>query len=319
MLKAKQLALWVFMACFASACDHSKESLSVEVNTQTPPSFIEQQGDQFKIVADDIVMSLKPMIGGRIASLKLGDVELLQTYDPHHNFLWGSVLWSSPQNEWIWPPVEVLDSKPYQVTVEDDALLLSSAIDEKTGYQFLKRHSLVTGASAIRLTYSIVNHSADIKQVAPWEVTRFPIGGTTLFPKGERDFDSGIFYALPVETLNNIVWHKYDEKRLQNDHHKLMTDGKEGWLAYVINGYLVVKQFDDVPDNLIAKNEGEIELFANAEKTCMELEHQGPLTELHPGEELTWEVIWHVKKLPESLSTEVGSEALVEYIRKLLI
>lgn len=316
MLSARNLFLWC-VCCLTAACDMSKEPLVVTMNAPMP-EFATRQGDLFYITHGDIKLTLKPMIGGRISSLTYQSQEILLTQEHSNNTLWGSVLWSSPQKDWNWPPVEVLDSKPYSVRVEQNELVFTSDVDKKTGYQFVKSYGVVPDIEALRIVYRIINRSDEVKEVAPWEVTRVPPSGITFFPKGEGGFDSGIFYPLAVETIDDIVWFKYDAKKMQEDHHKLLCDGREGWLAYTNRGYLFVKQFEDVPRELIAPTEGEIELFANAEKTYMELEQQGKISRLQPDEYLDWEVIWHVKKLPEEISAEVGSTALVQMVRNLV-
>lgn len=282
------------------------------------PDQIQQNGDKFLIKHGQISMLLLPAIGGRIASVKYGEHEFLITPELSNSLLWGSVLWSSPQNDWGWPPVDVLDSNPYEVSAKDKELVFTSNIDPKTGYQFVKAYSVVEGAEALRINYRIYNRSTKEKTVAPWEITRLPTAGTIFFPKGFSEFDSSIFYPMVTDTVEGVVWFTYDRKTLKDDHHKLMTDGEEGWLAYTHEGYLLIKQFDNVPVHSIAPNEGEIELFANAEKTYMEIEQQGAMVDLQPGEHLDWQVIWHIKKLPALMNTQHGSAELVQLVRKLV-
>jgi hypothetical protein len=94
-----------------------------------------------------------------------------------------------------------------------------------------------------------------------------------------------------------------------------MTDGKEGWIAYTNSGKLLVKEFADVPVELIVSGEGEIELFANFEKTFWEIDQQGVMTKLAPGEHLEWEVRWHTRIIPSDISADLRSEQLVNYVR----
>lgn len=319
MLKVCKLFLFITVFCFIAACDRAGSGLSFKLD-ENCPDFIVQQGDDFIIKHGKLRMQLKPMIGGRVASLKYGEQEILLASDQSDSLLWGSVLWSSPQEDWDWPPVETLDSKPYKVSVGEDQLVFTSEIDSKTGYQFVKTYSVIPDSEALRLGYRIYNHNNEPKSVAPWEVTRVPPMGTTIFPKGFTGFDASIFYPLPIEIVDGIVWFPYDRKKLEDDHHKLMTDSQEGWLAYTHRGYLFVKQFADVPVNLIAPGEGEIELYTNThmDKGYLELEQQGEITILQPGEYLEWEVIWHLKKLPADISADIGNPDLVAYIRKLV-
>ena len=322
MVKTCKIAVFIAVATLAAslivACSKSDQQASGAAMCHLP-LFVQQQGDKYLIKQGDLTMEVNPVVGGRISSLKHERHELLITQDVTSSNLWGSILWSSPQSEWGWPPVEVLDHKPYRVSVEDNQLVLASEVDPKTGYQFVKSHRVSnTRSDAFVVTYSIYNHSEEAKAVAPWELTRVPTSGIVFFPSGERQQESGIFYPMEIQKIGNISWFLYDDKKIRDDHHKLMTDSREGWLAYTDRGYLLVKEFADVPGELIAVNEGEVELFTDAHKTYLELQQQGSMTMLQPGEHLDWEVTWHVKKLPSDISVSVGSEELVDYVRYLL-
>jgi hypothetical protein len=317
MLKACKCLFLLLTISFTAACDKTDTALSVPQESSLP-DFVVEDGDRFIIKHGKLRMQLAPNIGGRISSLKYGTHELLLLDNQTTGSLWGSVLWSSPQNEWGWPPLEVLDTQPYQVSVEDNELVFTSGTDRKTGYQFVKTFTVVANAEALRIGYRIYNRSSEVKMVAPWELSRVSPEGVTLFPKGSTSFDSSIFYPIATEVIDGIVWFHYDPKKLQDDHHKLMTDGLEGWLAHSQRGHLLVKQFNDVPVGQIAAGEGEIEIFTNPGKGYLEIQQQGVAKSLQPGEYLQWEVIWHVKKLPEEIATDVGSGELVSYIRELV-
>lgn len=320
MVKTCKIAVFIVAAVLVVltvSCSKSDVNALAKTKGQLP-AFVQQQDDKYLMRQGDVTMELSPSLGGRISSLKHLDHEMLVTHRTTST-LWGSVLWSSPQSDWNWPPVEVLDIQPYHPSVENDRVVLTSDIDKKTGYQFVKSYGLAPGPlSGFSIRYSIYNRSNQAKAVAPWELTRVPTRGTILFPAGDTDLDSSIFYPLDVPEINGIRWFHYDTKKIRDDHHKMMTDSRGGWLAYVDQGYLLLKEFEDVPVELIATHEGEVELFADANKTYLEIQEQGGMTMLQPDEHLEWEVVWHLQKLPPNISTEVGSEELVSYIRELI-
>src|SRR5690606_23883570 len=119
---------------------------------------------------------------------------------------------------------------------------------------------------------------------APWEITRVPAAGMAFFPRGESDFIAGDFDELPVTERDGVVWYQTGAHVYGPGNHKLMTDGAEGWLAYANKNVLMVKSFADVPADLMAPGEGEIEIYTNAAHSYVELEQQGSLTTLMPGE-----------------------------------
>ena len=306
--------LLLALSCILVACDNRNNSLG----SNNLPAFVTQKGNVYTITQGQTRLDISANIAGRISSLKIDGVELLLTADKTKNLIWGSVFWSSPQSEWSWPPIEILDSAPYKVSIADDRIVFTSKIDPITGYQFIKSYGVNTERQSISILYSIYNHSTVEKNVAGWEVTRFGPAGMAFFPQGNTESTSGIFYPLAVEHVGDITWAKYDVTKLTRNHHKLMTDGKEGWIAYANAGRLLVKEFADVPVELIVSGEGEIELFANVEKTFWEIDQQGVMTRLAPGEHLEWEVLWHTRTLPASLPVNLGSDELVNYVRGVL-
>ena len=310
-----QLMVLLLLNCVLSACDSGYKNT---VNANNLPAFISQKGHVYTLTQDQTRLEVNANIAARISSLKIDGEELLLTADKTNNAVWGSVFWSSPQTEWSWPPIEVLDSAPYQVSVVDNRLVFTSKIDPDTGYQFIKSYSVDAEKKCITILYSIYNHSKQEKNIAGWEVTRLRPTGTAFFPQGNTESTSGIFYPLAVEHVGDITWAHYNAENLLQNHHKLMTDGKEGWIAYTNAGKLLVKEFADVPVELIVAGEGEIELFANVEKTFWEIDQQGVMSKLAPGEHLDWEVRWHTRTIPANISPAVGSEDLVNYVRGIL-
>jgi hypothetical protein len=312
------LCPWVFIA-FAviaiAACDSHKK---VVPNQELPAVFFSQKGSKYIIAQGDAELEIMANVAGRISSLKIAGQEMLLTQASTHSMIWGGVFWSSPQSDWFWPPVETLDSKPYDVAITQDRLVFSSSVDEVTGYQFIKSFGVDAKKNCISIKYSIYNRSRLEKNVAAWEVMRVPASGTAFFPQGNTEISSGIFYPLPIEHIGDIAWFTYDEKKIRDNHHKLMTDGKEGWLAYANNGRLLVKEFADVPVELMVAGEGEIEMWANAEKTYMEINEQSAMSKLLPNEHLEWEVQWYARKLPANMKVEDGSSELVQYVRGVL-
>jgi hypothetical protein len=278
------------------------------------PPYAVQEGASLVIQQDQVRMEILPNVAGRVSSLKYGNQELAVQVQMDKPKDWGTVLWSSPQSEWGWPPIDVLDNLPYRVENHDDKLVLISEIDKKTGYQFSKTY-VPAGKNAIAVTYRIDNHSDKKKRVGALEVTRLPPAGDVVFPTGDMAPISGIFYPLPVQLEKGLCWFPYDAAKIRNDHHKVMLDGREGWVAYRHKGYLLVKEFEDLPPEAIADGEREVEIFAHVDHTFIEIKQQGAAELLAPGEFLTWTVVWHVLKLPPELKAQSFPDKLADFIR----
>lgn len=311
---SKRYSLIAFLAIIAVAmfgCGKGQEADQL-------PHFCQHDGSRLLIKQGKLRMEIMPKVGGRISSLKYDGHEILVAIaDIGQTTDWGTVLWSSPQAEWSWPPIDTLDSKPYSLSTEEDRVVLTSEVDSRTGYQFTKIYKPISNDS-IAITYRIANHSGVTKSVAPLEVTRLPPSGSLFYPRGDTDPISGIFYPLDVQAVDDLTWWDYDKKKIRTDHHKVMQDGKEGWVAYIDQGYLLVKEFADNPPEAIAEGEREIEIFAHVEHIFIEMKQQGASVQLAPGEQLEWTVIWRVKKMPENLQQNPEPQALADYVRSLL-
>lgn len=281
------------------------------------PSYAIQDGASLVIKQDQVRMEILPNVAGRVASLKFNNQEILVRTQMDKPKDWGTVLWSSPQSEWGWPPIDVLDNLPYRVENQDDKLVLISEIDKKTGYQFSKTY-VPAGKDSIAVTYRIYNHSDHEKRVGALEVTRVSPEGDVVFPTDDTAPISGIFYLLPVQLDSGLCWFPYQADKIRNDHHKVMMDGREGWVAYRDKGLLLIKEFDDRPPEAIAEGEREIEIFAHVDHTFIEIKQQSAAEELKPGEHLTWTVVWHVLKLPSELNTQSAPEQLANFVRETL-
>ncbi len=78
-----------------------------------------------------------------------------------------------------------------------------------------------------------------------------------------------------------------------------------------------MKKFSDVAPDEHAPQEAEIEIFANAAHTYVEIENQGSYGVLPPQSTRAWTVRWTLRKLPADLDASVGSAALVAWVREI--
>lgn len=252
--------------------------------------------------------------GARIVSLKYYGKELLSPYTANEdNF--GSTFWTSPQSDWQWPPIPEFDIMPYTMNMDGSEIQYYSKPHKKSGLQVAKFFKINQADSAFNITYIIKNISDEDKSVAPWEVTRRIAGGISFFPAGS---DTAVMQKsnLPgVSISNDIVWFDYDSSKIVQDC-KLFALAKEGWLANVKDSILFLKKFPDVSTAQVPPGQGEVEIYANKEKQYIELENHGEYTSLFPGDSLTYRVKWIVKTIPAHIDRSVGSEELVNWVRK---
>ena len=274
--------------------------------------------DKYVVSVQDLTMTVDAAHGGKILSFKLGEQEVIaqnpanaqpaqpaqpapeggrprmRWFNPNS---YGSTFWTSPQKEWNWPPVPEYDSLPYTAEIKDGpvkvvdvaipALFLEGQVS-KYGYRICKTFTVDPSDLAFVVTYSIVNESGETRQVAPWQITRVPNGGFLQFdakPEGVTPADlMKVTFDEDMATL---------EVDVADQNRKINVDGK-GWLNFRDNGLVLTQRFPDIAREDAAPGEAEIQVYIDARKSFVEIEAQGPYTELQPGEKLDWTVRWYL-------------------------
>ncbi len=263
-------------------------------------------------------LTVVPGAGGRISSLRLGGAEVLF---PGTGLLQGSTFWTSPQSDWGWPPSGALDSEPYDVALDEDQQTLrmrSQRFDPITGFALGKRIAYDPHRRAIRIDYVLTNEGQTPKRVAPWEITRVPLGGIAFFPQ-ESDYTGRSKLSATLEE-NGLSWLRSGPDTSD----KLFRDGAEAWIAHAREGLLFVKRYQGNSAREEFANAGqddaeaEIEIYANPRDGYIEIEEQGAYQELRPREERVWTVHWHVARIPDQTKIEVGAQGLVVQARDLV-
>ena len=246
--------------------------------------------------------------GGKILSFSYNGKEVLSQSRMPESF--GSTFWTSPQKEWNWPPVPEFDKYRYTIDQDGDTLTITSSESARLGLRVSKSFYTNKRDQSFTVRYSIINSGKQARKVAPWEISRVPNNGGWIFFESPVE---GITPAglMPFKAAEGVAWYQTDTT---NENRKVNADGK-GWLAYLNDGLLLVKQFEDLSADAPAPGEAEIQVYVNRGKTYIELESQGAYTTLKPKEELSWTVRWYLQ-LCDHVSEP--SEALIQQVRKLL-
>jgi hypothetical protein len=318
----KKLMYYLGVVCasgFLFSCGGSEKTTSTSDSTKVDTVITNSAGKEkgiFGFEFSGLYFETDANNAGRISAFSLDGKNILSTKEVNATN-WGTSLWPSPQSAWGWPPSKELDVKPYKINAfnEGKLLELESEKDSLLGFIF-KKHYMVQEDTSVLVTYTIVNGSDKKQSVAPWEISRVAPGGLTLYPTGKGK-KQNLLSKLMVDK-DGITWFDYDSSKMNfkpSDVPKLMHDGAEGWMAQVSGDLVLIKQFADVSVEKTAPEEGEIEFYANPDKSYIEIEQQGEYTELEPGKQLQWVVKWYLRKLPANAKAEVGNKELVSFIR----
>jgi len=92
---------------------------------------------------------------------------------------------------------------------------------------------------------------------------------------------------------------------------EVLCGGTHGFLAHTARGLIYIKSFTDVPPELRAPGEAEIEIYAN--NRYVEVEVQGPYSVIDPGESVSWTVRWYLRKLPPDIVPFPGNAELLSF------
>ena len=267
---------------------------------------------------DSLVFTVDPAFGGRIVSVRLGDDELLTDASVHPEN-WGSTLWTSPQNDWGWPPPSGVDSDPYTPTVGDDSFHLVGPQAEFAGKTVTieKDFAADFARGGVTATYTIRNTGSSTFSLAAWEVSRVAPGGLTFFPTGDAASTPGGSNPLEVDSVDGVTWFDSAAHPPDDAPKKLNADGKEGWMAHVAGDVVLIQSFTDLPASAAVPGDGEVEIFAQtaANGGYVEVENQGANLELSAGASLSHVVTWIVRRVPSEVVVEVGSASLLAFVR----
>jgi hypothetical protein len=302
----------------ASTAAGASPTSSAGTTGDTSTAMWTMDGGDYALSFGSTYLEIDPNDGARVIALRVGGSAggdlIANAAVTGQADNWGSTFWPSPQT-WPWPPTDpssiaAINSQPYAVTRDADALTLTSALNPAAPtVSVIKKFSADVAKEAIVIDYTMSNGGTAPVTVAPWEITRVAAGGLTFYP-GQSEPMQGSTFPLPATTdAAGVTWYQHDPSDATE--YKLLADGKDGWLAHAAGDLLLIKSFPDVVPGAAAANEAEIEIFA-AQK-YVEVEQQGAVQTLAPGQALHWTVRWYARKL--ATPAALGSADLVAYVQ----
>jgi hypothetical protein len=267
----------------------------------------------------DLYFEVNPMLGGRVASVKLGGASgtnlLGGTLDNT-----GSVFWPAPQT-WPWPPTDAgsitnINDKPYTASTDATSITVVGMNAPAVNIAVTKKYAADLEKQVVVVTYTMTGGAANV-MAAPWEITRFPQAGITFYPTGTTPIARGTATLPPTTTGEGCTFLTAPATRPSADQ-KMFADGNDGWLAHAVNDWIIVKSFQDMSADQAAPEEAEIEIYLSSTADYMEVEQQGPYAAVPMGGTVDWTVTWYVRRLPPGLMPTAGNPALVQFVDELV-
>lgn len=257
----------------------------------------------------DLALVVDAASGGRIIEFSLeGKNALLSEGE-----LTGSTFWTSPQQDWGWPPPSEIDSDPYEIQQQGSELKLIGATEPDLGVRVEKTFASSVHGNGFDITYTLRNMSNRSVKLAPWEVTRVP-GGYTFYPTTGNQVRSD----LKTTERDGITWYFYQPDELsEGNSHKVLEDAAEGWIANVNpqTGLLFIKRYPDISPAQFAPNEAEIELYASPGGNYIEIEQQGAYTTIPPMLSVDWSVTWYLQHIDAKNIIGPGNREMAQRAR----
>lgn len=201
---------------------------------------------------------------------------------------WGSTFWISPQSLWGWPPVATFDSDPYAILQTSNTEL---RFGSETAMSVRVEKTVTiepTLENQVLMNYQILAQAAT-PGMAAWEVTRVNREGLAIFKARPGSIKTTIGSVDYIETADGFVLVDFDKATQEG---KLIGNGTEGWLAWVHAGTIYAKQYDAVPQDLMAEGEGDIEIYISDKLPYAELEVQSAAQVLQKGDVIDFTVRW---------------------------
>jgi hypothetical protein len=270
-----------------------------------------RHGENFRLESGPLALEVDARDGGRIIEFSLDGRNAMVTRAESPD-AYGTSFWPSPQSDWKWPPPIEIDRGAWQVELVGSEIRLASAVHAPLGLSVSQRIRLETNPLSAVIDYTLHNHGAAPRRVAPWQNTRVRPGGLTFYPGSEGTLAHS---ALKLAPTRGVTFFAHDPATMKLNQ-KSFADGHEGFLAHVDGDILFVKVFPDVAPNAAAPGEAEIELYVDGAGKFVEVEQQGAYVEIPAGGTSGWTVRWLLDRV-EKASVVAGNMALVARARSL--
>lgn len=263
-------------------------------------------------------------VGPRIARLiPTGGKNLLaevpdlhqETRHGRYHFMGGHRLWQAPENlERTYIP-----DQPVKCDVTPDGVRILTAMEPGTGIVKEIQIQLAHEFAGVTVDHILRNEGAEEMELAPWALTMFRQGGKAIIPQPEpldSFLPNRLFSFWPYTRLNDDRLHLGDDYVVVDAKPALppMKIGSyidKGWVAYWLEGTLVVKQFSSGVGQSFPDGGCNVEVYCN--DRFIELESLGPLIQLDPGESVSHHETWELHPgldtplIPTSLRTRLGN------------
>jgi hypothetical protein len=216
------------------------------------------------------------------------------------SFRGGHRLWYAPEDI---HRTYLPDDDPLSIDEIEGGLRATQPVEARTGIQKSLTVTLPGRNARVVVDHRLHNRGSSPVELAPWAITQLRPGGTAVLPQATAPADEhGLLpnrhvVLWPYTRIDSphITWsdsHILVSATMKDGALKLGFPNPIGWLAYVVDGMLFVKQAAYDPGAAYPDRGSSSECYCNAR--FLELETLGPRVILAPGQSVCHRETWMV-------------------------
>jgi hypothetical protein len=280
----------------------------------------------FRITDESVELIAVTDVGPRLIRLGFKDETNLFVEIPDQVGQTGGDSWKNYGGHRLWHSPESLirtyypDNSSIQATVLENGIHLRQPIESNTGIEKEIILTLDEGEHHFTVEHRMSNRGIWPITFSPWALSVMSTGGVAIIPQfrkpdKENLLPNRILSLWPYTDMNDprVTWGsryitvKQDPQN--KNPFKFGLSVPEGWMAYLVNGYLFIKKFSYSPNQTYPDGGVNVELYTN--HRFLELETLGVLQTVAPGATVTHTEVWSIHKGIGSVITESDIERKV--------
>jgi hypothetical protein len=226
----------------------------------------------------------------------------------------GHRLWIAPEAK---PVTYELDNVPVETEETDAGVTFRQEPGPITHVAKRMTVALASDADEAVLTHVLENMGEDAIELAPWALTVMAPGGQAVIPlpdkipHTERLTPNQAWILWPYTDFSDRRWtlggrYVFFRQDAERGPNKLGIAHREGWAAYVLDGFVFLKMFDRLPGQVYADGGANFQTFSN--ERMLEMESLGPLVTLAPGESVTHVERWRLFRDVPPIESETDAD-----------
>ena len=267
--------------------------------------------DCVKLENEALALWVTRSVGPRIIGLALPGGESLFAVLPDDtaecpglgmfSFRGGHRLWYAPEDPWR---TYLPDDDPLTIVDVENGLRVTQPVETPTGIQKSLTVTLPGPGARVIVDHILHNRGSGSVELAPWAITQLKPGGVAVLPQATALADEHgllpnrhiVLWPYTHIDSPNITWGDRTvlvRATMQDGALKIGFPNPAGWLAYIVDGTLFVKQAAYQPDAAYFDRGSSSECYCNPR--FLELETLGPRTTLSPGGSVSHREMWTVR------------------------